>query len=137
MYKKIMVPVDLEHADKLEKALKVSADLSKHYGAPVVYVGITTETPNAIAHNPEEYAKKLEAFAQEQADSQGYQAVSKAYATPDPAVDLNKALVSAIDELGADLVVMASHVPNFADQLFQSHGGNVVTHTDISVFVVR
>jgi len=137
MYKKIIVPVDLAHADKLEKALATAADLAKHYGAATCYVGVTTSEPSAVAHNPAEFAEKLDAFAAEQAAKRGIKIDTKAMASPDPARDLDDRLSEAIEELGGDLVVMASHVPNLSDYLFASNAGYLASHTAISVFVVR
>ena len=47
------------------------------------------------------------------------------------------ALRKAIEEVGADLVVMATHIPGAAEHLFASHGGSVAAHAKISVFLVR
>ncbi len=137
MYKQIMVPVDLTHIDHLEKALQTAADLANHYGSPVCYVGVTPETPSPVAHNPTEFAKKLEAFADEQGSKHGHQTSAKAYASHDPAIEINDTLLKAVKETGADLVVMQSHVPNVTDYIWPSHGGSVASHTDASVFVVR
>lgn len=57
MFKKIMAPVDLAHMDRLEKALKCTADLAKHYDAEVIFVGVTSSTPSSMAHTPAEYAE--------------------------------------------------------------------------------
>ena len=62
MYEKIMVPVDLAHVDRLEKALTTAADLARHYRIPICYVGVTTSLPGAVAHTPAEFARKLEQF---------------------------------------------------------------------------
>jgi len=137
LYKQIMVPVDLTHTEHLQKALQTAADLSKHYGAPVTYVAVTPETPSPVAHNPTEFAQKLEAFAQEQASKHGHQAAAKAYASHDPAIDINDTLLKAVHETAADLVVMQSHVPNITDYIWPSHGGSVASHSDASVFLVR
>lgn len=137
MYKQIMIPVDLTHIEHLEKALKTAADLAQHYGSPVVYVGVTPETPSPVAHNPTEFAQKLEAFAQDQASKHGHEAAAKAYASHDPAIDINDTLLRAINETGADLVVMQSHIPNVTDYIWPSHGGSVASHADVSVFLVR
>lgn len=137
MYKQIMVPVDLTHIEHLQKALKTAADLANHYDTPVVYVGVTPETPSPVAHNPSEYAQKLEAFADEQARTHGHDASAKAYVSNDPAVEINHTLLKAIKETGSDLVVMQSHVPNVTDYIWPSHGGSVASHSDASVFVVR
>jgi nucleotide-binding universal stress UspA family protein len=137
LYKKIMVPVDLIHVDKLEKALSVAADLSRHYSATVCYVGVTAKTPSPIAHTPEEYAKKLMAFAAAQGEAEAIETTSKALPLDDPAVEINRALVHAVDETGSDLVVMASHIPNVANHFWPSHGGQVASHSGASVLLVR
>lgn len=137
MYRKIMVPVDLRHAENLGKALRTAADLSKNYQAPICYVGVTSSAPSDIAHNPQEYAAKLDMFAQEQAAAHGIQASAKAITSHDPAADLTRSLAKAIEETGADLVVMATHAPNVSDYIWASHGGGVAAHAGVSVFLVR
>lgn len=137
MYNKIMVPVDLAHVDKLDKALSTAAELARKYAAPVVYVGVSSEQPGSVAHTPEEYASKLEAFAGKQAESHGIDAQSAAYVAHDPAVELNDKLLQAREETGADLVVMASHVPGLPEHIFSSHAGYVASHAPVSVFVIR
>ncbi len=137
MFQTIMVPVDLEHAALLEKALGVAADLAAHYDATACYVGVTANTPGRLAHTPEEYARKLEAFAQAQAGRHGHRATSKAVVSHDPAVDLDHKLLDAVDESGADLVVVASHIPGIADAIWPSHGGRLASHAKASVLVVR
>ena len=137
MYKKILMPVDLAHTTRLGKALTTAADLSRHYKAPVCYVGVTTETPSSIAHNPAEFMRKLAAFAAEQAGEHAIETSSHAITTHDPAIDLDAALIKAATDTDADLIVMASHIPNVADYLWASNGGTVAAHARISVFLVR
>ncbi|SBS27242.1 Universal stress protein G [Marinomonas aquimarina] len=138
MYTKIMVPVDLGHIDRLEKALKTAADLAKTYDLPVCYVGVSSSAPSSVAHNPEEFSEMVDAFAKEQAakyDLANVTAVS--YSIPDPAVDLDETLIKAEKENGVDLVVMASHVPGLADHIFASNAGYVAKYSKVSVLVVR
>jgi nucleotide-binding universal stress UspA family protein len=137
MYHIIMIPVDLGHAGQLDKALATSADLAKLYNAELFVVGVTSSAPGAVAHNPAEYAQKLEAFAAEQTKQRGIRFAAKAVTSPDPAVDLDDALKATAAEIGADLVVMASHVPGFMEHVFASNAGYLASHTGISVFVVR
>ncbi|WP_116475803.1 universal stress protein [Zobellella maritima] len=138
MYKQIMIPVDLAHIERLEKALKTGADLAKLYGIPVCYVGVAASAPSAVAHNPAEFGAKLGSFAKEQAAKYGLEKVnSAACISHDPAVDLDKTLLKAARESGADLVVMASHVPGLAEHLFASNAGYFAAHSDASVLVVR
>ena len=137
MYKKIMVPVDLRHTEKLDKALATAADLSKHYGAPAQMVAVTASTPSSVAHSPEEFAAKLADYAVAQSTRLGVDFGAHAITSPDPAVDLDDKLGREAHDIGADLIVMASHVPGFAEHLFSSNAGYLASHTDISVFVVR
>ncbi len=137
MYRKIVVPVDLAHTDKLEKALATAADLAKHYRAKTYYVGVTAPAPSAVAHSSAEYAEKLELFAAEQSAQRGLQVEAKTATSTDPIRDLDDALRDTIEDLGADLVVMASHVPGFGSHIFASNAGYLASHTSVSVFVVR
>jgi len=137
MFKKILVPTDLAHADKLDKALQVAGDLSKHYGAEVVLVGISVSAPTSVAHNPAEYAEKLQAFAAKQSEKWGAGFTARPVASHDPARDLDQTLAQQVEEIGADLVVMASHVPGLASHVFSSKAGYLASHSSVSVFVVR
>ncbi|WP_397542075.1 universal stress protein [Roseovarius salis] len=137
MFKKIMTPVDLAHQGDLKKALQCSADLAKHYGAEVVYVGVTAATPSATAHNPQEFAEKLEAFVANEAEQHGIKAKADTIVSHDPSTDVDDALLKAVKDTGADLVVMASHVPNVLDYIWPSNGGKMAEHADCTVMVVR
>lgn len=137
MYTKIMVPVDLAHADKLSLALDTAAKLSKLYNAPVTYVGVTASTPGPLGHNQAEYDQKLAGFVAEQAKTHGIEAHGKTVVSHDPAVDLDDALIKTARETQCDLIVMATHIPNVADHVWPSNGGRLATHTRASVFLVR
>jgi len=137
MYKTIMIPVDLEHQDQLGKALATGADLAKHYKAELYVVGVTGTAPGRVAHNPAEYEQELAAFAAEQSAEQGTEFKAKAMTSNDPAVDLDDTLEQAASEINADLVVMASHIPGFADYIFAPRAGYLASHSSLSVFVVR
>lgn len=137
MYEKIMVPVDLTHIERMGKALDTAADLAKHYGIPVCYVGVTVPMPSPVAHTPKEYAEKLARFGAEQAARLGVEVETATYTSHDPAVDLDEKLLEAVKATGSDLVVMASHVPGFPEHIFASNAGAVASHADVSVLVIR
>lgn len=138
MYKQIMIPVDLAHVERLEKALRSGADLAKLYDIPVCYIGVSANTPTAVAHNPTEFEEKLEQFSVVQAERYGLNKVSSAaYISHDPAVDLDNTLLKAAKDCGADLVVMASHVPGLAEHLFASNAGYFASYSKATVLVVR
>lgn len=137
MYRKIMVPVDLEHMGALEKALATAAGLAQQHGAHVTYVAVTTSAPGSLAHDPDEFAAKLDAFAAEEARRRGIEGSGLARVSHDPTADLDRTLLEVVEEIGADLIVMASHVPGVVEHVFASHAGYVASHAKISVFVVR
>lgn len=137
MYRKIMVPVDLAHVDALKRALTVAGDLGQHYETEICYVSVTHSSPGSVAHNPEEYEEKLEAFAREQAQQHGRPVSAQVIVSSDPAVELDDRLLKAIKDVGADLVVMATHLPRKLDAIMPANGGKVAKETDASIFLVR
>lgn len=137
MYRKIVIPVDLAHLEGLAKALQTAADLARLYSIPVVYVGVAGTTPDEVARTPEEHARKLTDLARDEAARHGIEASAHPLRSADPQGELNRLLRAATAEIGADLVVMASHKPALLDWLLPSHGGSVAEHADASVFVVR
>lgn len=137
MYKKIMVPVDLAHIKRLEKAIATATDLAKHYDVPICVVGVTAEPPTEVAHTPEEFAEKLKDFGAKQSKKHGLDIDTVTYSSHDPAVDLDKTLIAAAKENGADLIVMASHLPGLPEHIFASNAGAVASHAEVSVFVIR
>lgn len=137
MFSNIMIPVDLAHEDHLGKALDCGAALARAHDAKVTYVGVSAAAPSSVARTPEEFAGKLDAFGKGQAERHGITAAGHAMTSHDPASDLDATLMKAIDETGADLVVMASHVPNITDHIWPSNGGTIAGHAKVSVMVVR
>ena len=137
MYSKIMIPVDLAHADKLEKAMETAANIAKAEKAELLAAGVTTSQPSAVAHNPAEFHQKLEDFAVAVSRTYGVEFMPLALTSHDPVRDLDDVLMRAIEEEGVDLVVMASHVPGLVDHIFASNAGYLASHSSASVFVVR
>ncbi len=137
MFKRIMVPIDLVHADKLTKAIKLANELAQQYGAELVYVGVTASAPSAAAHSEREFAEKLDAFAEKQKQAFKVPASTRTIDRHDPAVELHEALIDTIQDIGADAVVMASHIPGIREHFLSSNAGYVAAHAPVSVFVVR
>lgn len=137
MFSHIMVPVDLAHEAKLAKSLACAADLARHWGARVTYVGVTSSAPGKLGHTPEEYANRLQGFAAAQGSAHGIPASGHAAISHDPSIDLDDTLLTAARDIGADLVVMESHVPNITGYVWPSNGGKIAAHAGASVLVVR
>ena len=137
VYKKIMVPVDLTHLDQLEKSLTIAANLALHFKCGVCYVGVTIDQPSEIAKNPDEFERKLSAFAEEQSSKHGVSTSSHSFIAHDIVLDVDDVLLRAIEETGVDLVVMASHDPKFSDHFWPSNSSKIATHSKVSLFIVR
>jgi nucleotide-binding universal stress UspA family protein len=137
MYQKMLVPIDLSHADKLEKAIQTAVDLATLYKAELCFLGVGTNTPSSVAHTPKEFEQKMSEFAEGVRAKHGVVISAVSTIAHDPAVDLGKILVAKADELQADAIVMASHVPGVADHIFTANGAYVASHSDLSVFLVR
>ncbi len=137
MYSNIMIPVDLRHADHMDKALLVARDIAKMYGARAHIVGVGQTVPTEVARTPREYSEKLAAFATERSKALGITFTPHSEISHDLAVDLDDVLKRAADSIGIDLVVMASHVPGFAEHFFASNAGYLASHASMSVLVVR
>jgi nucleotide-binding universal stress UspA family protein len=137
MYERILAPVDLAHPDRIEKALRTASDLASHYGSDLVLVGVTGIEPSAVAHTPEEYGEKLAAFADAAGARLGHPMRSEMIRVHDLTVDLDGAISRKATEIGADLIVMASHRPGAVEYVFGSNAGHVAQHSGQSVLVVR
>lgn len=137
MFSSIMIPVDLKHTDRMDKALAVAADLAKQHGAQAHIVGVTQSSPTEIARTPEEFAEKLVSFATKQSTLLGVNFASRSEISHDITIDLDDALARAAEAIDADLIVMASHVPGLAEHVFASNAGYLASHSSMSVFVVR
>jgi len=137
MFRKMLVPVDLGHVDALRRALTAASDLGKHYRTEICYLSVTSSAPGSVARSPEAYQKKLEDFAREQAQTHGQRVSAKVLVASDPAVELDDKLIEAIDDLDADLVVMATHHHGEHDIIMPSNGSQVAESTNASVFLVR
>lgn len=138
MFRRIMMPVDLAHAGRLEKALAVAADIARRHEAELTFVGVTGSEPGPVARTPDEFAAKLDAFAASAAESHGIpKTKAEAIRLHDVTADLDAALIEKARQIGADLIVIGSHVPGAMEFLIGSNAGHVAAHAPVSVFVVR
>ena len=137
MFHRVMIPTDLAHTEKLTKAITLAGELAQQHGAEIVYVGVTASAPSAIAHSEQEFAEKLDAFAEGQKKTFKVPVATRTINCHDPAVELHPALIDASQTIGADVIVMASHVPGMREHFLSSNAGYVASHAPISVFVVR
>lgn len=137
MFKHIMVPFDLSAKDKWAKAVKIAADIARQQGSRMTLVSVGGGINGKVSHSIGEYRRLLAVEASEIERTEGIDVDSRAYNVADPSVEVDRKLVEAIDDIGADLVVMASHQPGWVEYLINSHAGRLAAHAPVSVFVVR
>ena len=138
MYSRILVPVDLDHADKLTKALDLAGQTAKQSTAEVIYVDVVDAVPTMSARTDgERMADRLKAFASEQAKRHGINATGQIALRSDLHLNVGSDIVQTANEAECDLIIMASHVPGFKDHIFSSNAGYVASHAPMSVYVVR
>lgn len=138
MYSKILVPVDLDHAEKLGKALDLAGETAKSNGAEVVYVDVVDAVPTTSPHTEgERVAGRLARFAKHEGQRHGIKTSEQIALRSDLHLNVGADIVKAAKETGCDLIVMASHVPGLKDHFLSSNAGYVASHAPVTVFVVR
>ena len=136
MYKNIVVPIDLHKAEKG----KVMLDKVKEFvdeGGKVTVVNVVEDMPGLItAELPEELIQKAALTGR----SSLVDMVKAAGLTADVQIRSGRphhAIVNLADEIGADLILIASHDPGPRDYLLGSTAASVVRHAKCSVQVAR
>ena len=137
MFTHIMMPIDLDHKDRLAHAIDVAADQAKHYNTGITFVSVTGGIQGEATYSTEQYGKLLRDFAGEVSMATDIKIDARVYDVPDPAVEMDGTLLKAISDTDADLVVVGSHQPGWMEYIFNSHGGRLASHAPVSVMVVR
>jgi nucleotide-binding universal stress UspA family protein len=134
MYKTILVPIDLSHLEHGRKTLEIAREIGGKQGrvvglyvAPDIPSYVVAELPEGLLHkNLERALAELNPLADEVG------AHSKVLAGHPPAKILEYAA-----EIGADLIVIASHRPGLQDYFLGSTAARVVRHAECAVLVDR
>ncbi|MDH3667858.1 MAG: universal stress protein [Paracoccaceae bacterium] len=134
MYQSILVPVDLSHPDAARKILS----LARKTGGPdcrVMALNVIEEIPGFIAA---ELPEGL--VARNVADAQETLSAMAADIGAEHEVRIGHASTTILDyasDMGADLIVLASHRPGIEDYFLGSTAARVVRHAACSVLVSR
>jgi len=138
LYSRILVPVDVNNAGKLTKALDVAARTARENDATVVYVSVVDAVPTTSARTEGERMKKLlDDFAADQSEAHGIQTADQIALRRDLHLHVGSEIIESAKETDCDLIIMASHVPGIKDHIFSSNAGYVASHAPMSVYVVR
>ncbi len=136
MYKSILVPIDLAHRDVGQAMIKRAVALSDENGK-ITLLHVIGDIPayaqsylpeGQLQENLEETKKTLAALAQT-AGAKADTIVRYGNASP--------VILDEANELGADLIIIASHHPGIKDYLMGSTASRVVRHAACSVLINR
>ena len=141
MSKSILVPVDIGHPESSAKALDAAVEEARMRGAKLHVLTVIPDFGMAVVGSffPRDFEKQamaeaekaLKAFLAEHLP-EGLEADAQVrHGT------IYKEIVSAASELGADLIVIASHRPEMKDYFLGPNAAKVVRHARQSVLVVR
>lgn len=137
MFRHIMVPVDLHLPPEVKKATEVAAQLAKWQDAKVTIVSVTGPQPGDSHLTTDAIAQELHACASAIAEQSGTKVETHNIHSVDVAIEVDKDLTRAAEEMGADLIVVGTHAPRITDYILSSHAGYLAKHASMSVFVVR
>ena len=141
MYKDILLPIDLSQESSWQKALPLTVELCKSFGARL---HIMTVVPDYGFHYvsqffPPGYEENMIAAAEERLRD-----FAAEHALGDVEVQLIVAhgsiyrqVAKTAEDVGADLIVMASHTPDASDLLIGPNAEKVLHHFKRSVLIVR
>jgi universal stress protein F len=136
MYKKILVPVDIGQLDKGEKILLKAMEIVDDGGA-ILLLNVAEDIPGYITIElPVDFIEASIKEAGEQLNTLNEKTGAKALILTrigSPA----REILAAAEENGADLVIIASHRPDFSNYLLGSTADRVVRHAKCSVLVDR
>jgi nucleotide-binding universal stress UspA family protein len=141
MYKEILLPIDLNSIDSQGKAVETAISLAQAFGSRVHVQTIVPDfgLPLVASYFPEGFESK----ALENANQALHDFVKRSF-PPDVTVQhivshgsIYQEILHCAKEVGAELIVMASHRPDIEDYLIGPNASRVTRHADCSVLVVR
>lgn len=131
MFKHILVPVDLDDVAAAEKAIALARHLARQDRARLTVLSVVPDWPEELTLKKIDWQAKLDAYVAQVREGLEVAGVVKRGGS------ISGRIIEAIEDLGIDLVVMASHNPRITDYLIGSNAAHVVLHSPCSVLVVR
>lgn len=136
MYQKIVVPVDMGQMDKGEKIL-AKAQALLDAGGGIVLVNVVEAMPSYMTIDlPADFIDVSVKDAEEKLadlDTKFSAAAKRIVRIGSPA----REIIDVAEKEGADLIIIASHRPDFTNYLIGSTADRVVRHAQCSVLVDR
>ena len=141
MYKDILLAVDIADPSDQMKAVRTAAEYASKFGSRLHVISVVPDYGMSIVggyfpagHEEkvmEGAREKLHAFTGEHIPSDVEVQHVVGHGT------IYREILRAAEEIGADLIVMATHRPELADYLLGPNAERVVRHANCSVLAVR
>ena len=141
MFTKVLLPVDPDERVTWERALPAAVKIAQTHGAKLMLMTVVPSFGSNLVASF--FPKDFEQDALNQAEKE-LADLAKAE-VPDGLADelivahgrIWQEICRVAEEQSADLIVMASHKPDFHDVLLAPNADQVLHHAPISVMVVR
>ncbi len=140
MFKNILVAVDLEHDTLVDDLLRAAADIANLHRSQVHLLNVIAAAPAVVSQFlPENYEKMasgkiekdLAALAAKVDLAEGAAASSVRFG------DIYQEILAHAEQIGADLIIVASHKPDIGDFLLGTTASRIVRHASCSALVIR
>lgn len=139
MFKVILLPVDISQKEAAKTAIAAASQLMRSGDTKLVLLNVVDEVPAYIATQiPKSVSDKVNEDAKAVLDE--LVSEHQLSGTTETLVrdgHPSRTILEVGEEIGADVIVIASHDPGLADYLLGSTAGRVVRHAHCSVLVVR
>nr|WP_306265826.1 universal stress protein [Pararhizobium sp. IMCC3301] len=136
MYNRILVPIDLSHAERGKDSIKIAEQLLDP-GGTIIALNVVEDVPAYVAAElPGDMLGELQknaALALQEAVAGSTRTIEREVRRGSPA----GVIVATAEELGVNLVIIASHRPGLADYFLGSTASSVVRHAKCPVLVDR
>lgn len=136
MYKKIIVPIDLAHAEKAPSMISAARKLSEPDARIWLVHAVEALPQYASAHVPGGAIEESRVSARKELEKLADQMNADVEVVVRDGKATNTILDLA-DEKRADAIVIASHQPDLRDYFLGSTAAGVVRHAQCSVLVLR
>ncbi len=136
MYKKIIVAVDVSALEKGERILRTASNLLDGDGT-ILVVNVVEDMPGYLVSD---LTVDLIVAARKDAETQLLELRQKVGIEADIEIRQGspaREILAASEEQGADLIIVASHIPDLSNYLIGATADRVVRHATCSVLVDR
>jgi len=134
MYKTILVPIDLSHAEVGQKTLQIARQIGGSE-ARIFLLHVLPELPSLIASQiPKEMLDRTMRKAEAELKDLGADAGAQTKVSHG---HTSTVILEHAEAVGADLIIIASHRPGLQDYFLGSTAERVVRHAQCAVLIHR